>query len=70
MFVGAVALRYQHHTTGCGVDNGVPQPPQTSQSPLTNLLPMPVCYYLVTYLADIIAVCIICTSISQFMCIL
>ena len=31
MFVGVVALRYQHRTTHvvCGVDNGVPQLPQT-----------------------------------------
>ena len=30
MFLGVVALRYQHHTTLlCGVDNGVPQLPQT-----------------------------------------
>ena len=28
IFVGVVALRYQHHTTS-GVDNGVPQLPQT-----------------------------------------
>ena len=32
-FVGVVALRYQHHTPlstqQCGVDNGVPQFPQT-----------------------------------------
>ena len=40
MFVGVVALRYQHHTTHV-VDNWVPQLPQTysqshnSQSPLT-----------------------------------
>ena len=29
MFVGVVALRYQHHTHHLGVDNGVPQLPQT-----------------------------------------
>ena len=32
MFVGVVALHYQHH----GVDNGVPQLPQT-YSPLTSM---------------------------------
>ena len=29
MFVGVVALRYQHYTTQCCVDNGVQQLPQT-----------------------------------------
>ena len=34
MFVGVVTLHYQHHTTNliivlCGVDNRVPQLPQT-----------------------------------------
>ena len=29
MFVGVVALRYQHYTNNCSVDNGVPQLPQT-----------------------------------------
>ena len=29
IFVGVVALRYQHHSMLCGADNGVPQLPQT-----------------------------------------
>ena len=33
MLVRVVALRYQYRTT-CDVDNGVPQLPQTCQSPL------------------------------------
>ena len=37
MFVGVAALRYQHLTTHWGVDNGVPQLPQTQQELIDHL---------------------------------